>query len=118
MNDTIGNGLGQPDRRARPRPRPVIELIDRSALNSEYAQSKRAAEIGGDLDDPCFPLAAAAAATATDGGLITDTACRAGLHPGIAEVVRHQLRHATADGGRCADVAATFRRLTRPASAA
>ncbi|MFG2858467.1 NAD-binding protein [Streptomyces mirabilis] len=86
-------------------PRLVIEVIDDSGLNSPYVQSKGPKMIDDDLDTPSFPLEAAA----KDASLITDTARAAGLHLGIAEVVRERLRLAADDGLGRADVAATYR---------
>jgi 3-hydroxyisobutyrate dehydrogenase len=60
--------------------------------------------IDNDLDTPSFPLEAAD----KDAGLITDTARAAGLHLGIAEVVRERLDRAADDGLGRADVAATY----------
>ncbi|GAX58853.1 hypothetical protein [Streptomyces olivochromogenes] len=59
-----------------------------------------------------FPLEAAA----KDAGLIVDTARAAGLHLGIAEVVRERLHRAADDGLGRADVAATYRMSRRSAS--
>ncbi|MFF0133368.1 NAD(P)-dependent oxidoreductase [Streptomyces mirabilis] len=86
-------------------PRLVIEVIDDSGLNSQYVQNKGPKMIDDDLDTPSFPLEAAA----KDASLITDTARAAGLHLGIAEVVRERLRLAADDGLGRADVAATYR---------
>ncbi|MFD8420823.1 NAD(P)-dependent oxidoreductase [Streptomyces sp. NPDC059466] len=93
-------------------PRLVIDVIDGSGLNSPYVQSKGPKMIDDDLDTPSFPLEAAA----KDAGLITDTARAAGLHLGIAEVVRERLDRAADDGLGRADVAATYRmsRRARP----
>ncbi|MEU9544905.1 NAD(P)-dependent oxidoreductase [Streptomyces mirabilis] len=93
-------------------PRLVIEVIDDSGLNSPYVQSKGPKMIDDDLDAPSFPLEAAA----KDAGLITDTARAAGLHLGIAEVVRERLRLAADDGLGRADVAATYRMSRKAAS--
>ncbi|MER6357486.1 hypothetical protein ABT186_38225 [Streptomyces sp. NPDC001634] len=48
--------------------------------------------------------------------MITDTARAAGLHLGIAEVVRERLRLAADDGLGRADVAATYRMSRQAAS--
>ncbi|MDT0465810.1 NAD(P)-dependent oxidoreductase [Streptomyces gibsoniae] len=86
-------------------PHLVIDVIDGSGLNSTYVQSKGPMMIDNDLDTPSFPLEAAD----KDAGLITDTARAAGLHLGIAEVVRERLDRAADDGLGRADVAATYR---------
>jgi 3-hydroxyisobutyrate dehydrogenase len=83
----------------------VIDVIRGSAVNSEYVQTKGPKMIADDLDDPSFPLEAAA----KDAGLITDAARAAGLRLGIAESVREQLELATHKGLGRADVAATYR---------
>jgi 3-hydroxyisobutyrate dehydrogenase len=93
-------------------PRLVIDVIDGSGLNSPYVQTKGPKMIDDDLDTPSFPLDAAA----KDAGLITDTARAAGLHLGIAEVVRERLRRAADDGLGRADVAATYRMSRQAAS--
>ncbi|MGW4982536.1 NAD(P)-dependent oxidoreductase [Streptomyces mirabilis] len=93
-------------------PRLVIEVIDDSGLNSPYVQSMGPKMIDDDLDAPSFPLEAAA----KDASLITDTARAAGLHLGIAEVVRERLRLAADDGLGRADVAATYRMSRKAAS--
>ncbi|MFF2992991.1 NAD(P)-dependent oxidoreductase [Streptomyces sp. NPDC057950] len=90
-------------------PHLVIDVIDGSGLNSPYVQNKGPKMIDDDLDDPSFPLEAAA----KDAGLITDTARAAGLHLGIAEVVRERLHRAADDGLGRADVAATYRTSRR-----
>ncbi|MGW1726774.1 NAD(P)-dependent oxidoreductase [Streptomyces sp. NPDC002306] len=90
-------------------PRKVIEAIDGSALNSQYVQTKGPKMIDDDLDDPSFPLEAAA----KDATLITDTARAAGLHLGIAAVVRERLGLAADQGHGRADVAATYRQSRR-----
>lgn len=87
-------------------------VIDGSGLNSPYVQSKGPKMLDDDLDTPSFPLEAAA----KDAGLITDTARAAGLHLGIAEVVRESLRRAADDGLGRADVAATYRMSRQAAS--
>lgn len=86
-------------------PHLVIEVIEGSGLNSQYVQSKGPKMIDDDLDTPSFPLEAAE----KDAGLITDTARAAGLHLGIAEVVRERLHLAADNGLGRADVAATYR---------
>ncbi|MER6272473.1 NAD-binding protein [Streptomyces sp900105755] len=93
-------------------PRLVIDVIDGSGLNGPYVQTKDPKMIDDDLDTPSFPLDAAA----RDAGLITDTARAAGLHLGIAEVVRERLRRAADDGLGRADVAATYRMSRQAAS--
>ncbi|MER5912215.1 NAD(P)-dependent oxidoreductase [Streptomyces sp. NPDC001982] len=93
-------------------PRLVIDVIDGSGLDSQYVQSKGPKMIDDDLDTPSFPLEAAA----KDAGLITDTARAAGLHLGIAEVVRERLVRAADDGLGRADVAATYRMSRQAAS--
>ncbi|GAA2259897.1 NAD(P)-dependent oxidoreductase [Kitasatospora cystarginea] len=90
----------------------VIDVIDGSGLNSQYVQSKGPKMIDDDLDTPSFPLEAAA----KDADLITDTARAAGLHLGIAEVVRERLHLAADDGLGRADVAATYRMPRQAAS--
>lgn len=90
-------------------PHLVIDAIDGSGLNSPYVQTKGPKMIDDDLDVPSFPLEAAA----KDAGLITDTARAAGLHLGIAEVVRERLRLAADEGLARADVAATYRTSRR-----
>ncbi|MGV9607829.1 NAD(P)-dependent oxidoreductase [Streptomyces sp. NPDC003631] len=86
-------------------PHLVIDVIDGSGLDSPYIQSKGPRMLDDDLDTPSFPLEAAE----KDAGLITDTARAAGLHLGIAEVVRERLDRAADDGLGRADVAATYR---------
>ncbi|MFB7669533.1 NAD(P)-dependent oxidoreductase [Kitasatospora sp. NPDC056138] len=93
-------------------PHLVIDVIDVSGLNSQYVQSKGPKMIDDDLDTPSFPLEAAA----KDARLVTDTARAAGLHLGIAEVVRERLRLAADDGLGRADVAATYRMSRQAAS--
>ncbi|MGW1504104.1 NAD(P)-dependent oxidoreductase [Streptomyces mirabilis] len=93
-------------------PHLVIDVIDGSGLNSPYVQSKGPKMLDDDLDTPSFPLEAAA----KDAGLITDTARAAGLHLGIAEVVRESLRRAADDGLGRADVAATYHMSRQAAS--
>jgi 3-hydroxyisobutyrate dehydrogenase len=93
-------------------PRQLINVISGSALDSQYVQSKGPRMISDDLDTPSFPLEAAA----KDAALITDTARAAGLHLGIAEVVRDRLQSAAHNGLGRADVAATYR-LSRRAAA-
>ncbi|MGY4921949.1 NAD-binding protein [Streptomyces sp. 900105755] len=73
----------------------VIDVIDGSGLNSPHVQTKGPKMIDDDLATPSFPLDAAA----KEAGLITDTARAAGLHLGIADVVRDRLRRAADDGG-------------------
>ena len=86
-------------------PRLVIEAIDGSALDSKYVQTKGPRMIVDDLDEPSFPLEAAA----KDARLISETARSAGLDLGIAEVVRKRLARAVENGLGRADVAATYR---------
>ncbi|MUL74952.1 NAD(P)-dependent oxidoreductase [Mycolicibacterium sp. CBMA 226] len=86
-------------------PRLVIDVIGHSGLNSVYVQTKGPKMIDDDLDDPSFPLQAAA----KDAGLITDAARAAGLRLGIAETVRERLDSAVRGGFGHADVAATYR---------
>ncbi|MFE5033358.1 NAD-binding protein [Streptomyces sp. NPDC056683] len=93
-------------------PRLVIDVIDGSGLNSPHVQTKGPKMIDDDLATPSFPLDAAA----KEAGLITDTARAAGLHLGIAEVVRDRLRRAADDGLGRADVAATYRMSRQAAS--
>ncbi|MFG2946408.1 NAD(P)-dependent oxidoreductase [Streptomyces adustus] len=93
-------------------PHKVIDAIDGSALNSQYVQTKGPKMIDDDLDTPSFPLEAAA----KDATLITATARAAGLHLGIAEVVRERLGLAVDQGYGRADVAATYRQPRRSAS--
>lgn len=69
--------------------------------------------ITDDLDDASFPLEAAA----KDAGLIAEAARAAGLHLGIAEVVRDRLQPAAHHGLGRADVAATYRHPRRAANA-
>lgn len=95
---TLANALGVD-------PRMVVEVIDGTGLNSLYIQTKGPRMIDDDVDDPSFPLEAAA----KDAGLITDTARAAGLQLGIAEVVRRRLQQAVDGGLGRADVAATYR---------
>ncbi|MEU3245364.1 NAD(P)-dependent oxidoreductase [Streptomyces sp. NPDC006875] len=90
-------------------PHLLIDVIDGSGLNSAYVQSKGPKMVDDDLDVPSFPLEAAA----KDADLITDTARAAGLHLGIAEVVRERLRLAADAGLGRADVAATYRASRR-----
>jgi 3-hydroxyisobutyrate dehydrogenase len=93
-------------------PRLVVDAIHGSGVDSRYVQTKAPKMIADDLDDPSFPLEAAA----KDAVLITDAARAAGLHLGIAETVRQRLESAVAHGLGRDDVAATFR-LSRQSSA-
>ncbi|SEO47422.1 NAD(P)-dependent oxidoreductase [Actinacidiphila rubida] len=86
-------------------PRQLINVINGSALDSTYVQSKGPKMISDDLDTPSFPLEAAA----KDAGLIADAARGAGLRLGIVEVVRDRLQLAASSGLGRADVAATYR---------
>jgi 3-hydroxyisobutyrate dehydrogenase len=83
----------------------VLEVIHGSGLDSRYVETKGPRMIDDDLDEPSFPLEAAA----KDAGLITDAARGAGLHLGIAETVRERLALAVTNGQGRADVAATYR---------
>lgn len=83
----------------------VVDVIRGSDLNSGYVQTKGLQMITDDLDDPSFPLEAAA----KDAALITDSARGAGLRLGIAETVRERLQLANRHGLGRADVAATYR---------
>ncbi|MEU9456493.1 NAD(P)-dependent oxidoreductase [Streptomyces sp. NPDC048277] len=94
-------------------PRQLINVINGSALNSTYVQSKGPKMISDDLDTPSFPLEAAA----KDAGLIADAARDAGLELGIVEVMRDRLQLAVSNGLGRADVAATYR-MSRRAPAA
>jgi 3-hydroxyisobutyrate dehydrogenase len=88
-------------------PRLVVDVIHGSGVDSTYVQTKGAKMVTDDLDEPSFPLEAAA----KDSVLITDAARAKGLRLGIAETVRERLTTAADDGLGRADVAATYRLL-------
>lgn len=93
-------------------PRLVAKVIHGSQLDSGYVQAKAPKMIDDELDEPSFPLEAAA----KDAVLITDAARAASLRLDIAEVVRERLQLAVREGLGRADVAATYRML-RPTAA-